>query len=87
MKRSLQSKLDREDLTPDDVPHWIVELHDEFDERNLTPLDAVKKAAAGMRNGHAWTVTHVRSGLQWSVCLGTEEVFEVVEVKLKSLED
>jgi hypothetical protein len=81
MKRDLQSILDREDLTPWDVPHWIVELHDEFDERDLTPIEAVKKALREM-HGHCWKVTHVRSGLTWSVCLERQEVIEVVEVKL-----
>jgi hypothetical protein len=76
--KNLQSKLDREDLIPDDVPHWIVEMHNEFDERALTPLQAVKKAAGEINNGHCWLVTHVRSGLTWSVDLGNEDVIEVV---------
>jgi len=74
---SLRSKLDREDLTPDDVPHWIVQLHNEFDQRDLTPLQAVRMAAAEMKQGHCWIVTHVRSGLMFSVDLGREEVIEV----------
>jgi hypothetical protein len=80
MKRDLQSLLDREDLTPDDVPHWIVELHAEFHERDLAPLEAVRRALHEMQ-GHCWKVTHVRSGLTWSVCLERQEVIEVVEVK------
>jgi hypothetical protein len=82
-KKSLQSMLDREDEVPDDVPHWIVEMHSELDDRHLTPLDAVKKAKGEME-GHCWIVTHVRSGLMWSVCLETEEVIEVVEVRMKA---
>jgi len=77
MKRDLRKILDREDLTPDDVPHWIVEYQNEFDERDITPLEAVKKAAAEIRTSrHSWMVYHVRSGLQWSVDLGNEEVLE-----------
>lgn len=81
MKKSLQTILDREDLTPWDVPHWIVELHGEFDERDLSPLEAVRRALREMQ-GHCWKVTHVRSGLKWSVCLEREEVIEVTTKKL-----
>jgi hypothetical protein len=73
---NLRSLLDRDDKTPDDVPHWIVEMHDEFDERDLTPLEAVKKALREM-SGHCWIVTHVRTGLRFSVCLEREEVIEI----------
>jgi hypothetical protein len=76
MKRNLRSLLDREVQIPDDVPHWIVEYHNEFDERDGIPLDLVKRAAAEIKDGHCWTVCHVRSGLQWSVDLGREEVLE-----------
>jgi len=82
-KRSLQSILDDEDRTPSDVPHWIVEMHTEFDERDLTPLQAVQKASQEKMQGHCWLVTHVRSGLQWSVCLEREEVVEVTTEKAK----
>ena len=81
MKRDLRRILDREDVTPGDVPHWIVEYHNEFDERDMTPLEAVKRAAAEIRTSrHSWTVYHVRSDMQWSVDLGSEEVFETVTV-------
>ena len=76
MTKNLRSWLDREDKTPDDVPHWIVELHNEFDERDMTPLEAVRKTMREM-SGHCWTVTHVRSGLMFSICLEREEVFEI----------
>jgi hypothetical protein len=76
--KNLRSILDREDKIPDDVPHWVVESHAEFDERDLTPLDAVKRAAREITQGHCWTVTHVRSGLRWSVCLERNEVIEIV---------
>jgi hypothetical protein len=79
--RNLRSLLDNEGEIPNDVPHWIVEMHTEFDERDLTPLQAVKKAAGEIKDGHRWTVTHVRSGLMWSVCLGREEVFEIEKLK------
>jgi hypothetical protein len=83
MKRSLQDILDNagecKGEIPDDVPHWIVELHEEFDERDLTPLEAVRRALREMK-GHCWTVTHVRSGLWWCVCLEREEVVESVAV-------
>jgi len=80
MKRDLRTILDREDKTPDDVPHWIVESHTEFDERDLTPLDAVRRAArmVSTNGGHCWHVTHVRSGLCWSVCLERNEVVELL---------
>ena len=65
---------------PWDVPHWIVEMHDEFDQRDLTPLQAAKMAARDIMKGHRWHVHHVRSGLSWSIDLGREEVVEVVEV-------
>jgi hypothetical protein len=82
-KTDLQSKLDRGDEVPDDVPHWIVEMHTEFDQRHLTPLQAVHMAVNDIRKGHCWTVTHIRSGLRFSVNLGTGSVIEVVEVELK----
>ena len=78
MKRNLRSLLDREDEIPDDVPHWIVEMHAEFDERHATPLELVKRAANEIREGHCWRVIHVRSGLEWSVDLGEDEVVEIV---------
>ena len=81
MKRSLRSLLDREDQIPDDVPHWIVESHHEFDERDALPLDLVKRAAAEIKEGHCWLVVHVRSGLQWSVDLGREEVIETCSIQ------
>jgi hypothetical protein len=79
MKRNLQDALDDSERFPHDVPHWIVEMHTEYDQRNMTPLEAVKKAANEIKDGHCWIVTHVRSGLKWSVNLGKEEVVEVVE--------
>jgi hypothetical protein len=79
MKR-LQEILDGEEV-PEDAPHWIVEMHAEFDERDMTPLQAVKSATGQAFQGHCWLVTHVRSGLTWSVDLGREEVIEIVEKK------
>jgi hypothetical protein len=79
MKKNLQSVLDGD--IPWDVPHWIVEMHTEFDDRDLTPLEVAKKASCEILEGHCWLVTHVRSGLKWSVCLGREEVVEVVEAR------
>jgi hypothetical protein len=77
-KRStIQDKLDGD--IPSDVPHWTVELHVESSDRHLTPLQAVRKAVAQIRNGPNWHVTHVRSGLTWDVDLGCNEVIEVVE--------
>jgi len=78
MKRNLRAILDREDEVPWDVPHFIVEMHHEFDERDMTPLEAVRRAAREIK-GHCWLVTHVRSGLRWSVCLEREEVVELAE--------
>jgi hypothetical protein len=75
MKRNIQDVLDGD--VPWDVPQWIVEMHTEFDECDLTPLEAVRKASREVMDGHCWHVTHVRSGLRWSVCLEREEVFEV----------
>ena len=80
MTQKLQDILDGDEV-PDDVPHWIVEMHSEFDQRDLTPLQAVKMAATEILQGHCWMVFHVRSGLQWSVDLGREEVFETVEIR------
>jgi hypothetical protein len=71
VKKSLRSILDRSDEVPDDVPHWIVEMHNEFDERDLTPLEVVQRAAKEINEGHCWIVTHIRSGLKWSVDPGT----------------
>ena len=76
MKRNLRDLLDGADKIPDDVPHWIVESHHEFDERDALPLNLVKQAAAEVTDGHRWIVCHVRSGLEWSVDLGREEVVE-----------
>jgi hypothetical protein len=76
-RKNIRRILDREDVTPSDVSHWIVELHEEFDERDLTPLEAVRRATKA--KGHCWTVTHVRSGLMWSVCLERDEVVEIAE--------
>jgi hypothetical protein len=72
----IQSKLDGD--VPDDVAHWIVEYHHEINDRDMTPLLAVRDALKGLTNGHCWTVTHVRSGLQWSVNLARSEVVEIV---------
>jgi len=81
MKRNWQAWLDRagerRGEIPDDVPHWIVEMHAEFDERDLTPMEAVKRAAQEIRQNHCWHVIHVRSGLEWSVDLGRGEVIEI----------
>jgi hypothetical protein len=76
-KRNLREVLDG-DKVPGDVPHWIVEFHTEFDQRDMTPLEAVKRAVAEISIGHGWTVHHVRSGLMWSVCLGRGEEIEVI---------
>jgi hypothetical protein len=80
MKRDIRDILDGNTI-PDDVPHWIVELQIEFDERNLTPLQAVKSAANQTKEGHCWQVIHVRSGLSWSVDIGREEVVELATGK------
>jgi hypothetical protein len=77
MVKKLQDILDGDDKVPNDVPHWIVEMHNEFDDRYLTPLEAARRAASEIKDGHCWTVTHVRSGLTWSVDLGRGEVVEV----------
>src|SRR5262249_4585659 len=82
MDKKLQAKLDREDEIPDDVPHWIVESHHEYDDRDMTPLAAATRAAREIWKGHCWVVRHVRSGLTWSVNLERQETVEVVEVRL-----
>ena len=66
---------------PSDMPHWIVEFHTEFDNPELTPLEAVKMATKEIMQGHGWLVIHMRSGLKWSVNLGREEVVEIEEKK------
>jgi hypothetical protein len=81
MDPKLQSLLDNEDRIPNDVPHWIVESHHEYDQRDLTPLQAVTLAVSEIRENHCWRVIHVRSGLQWSVCLKRQEVIEIVTTK------
>ena len=89
MKRNIQDVLAGD--VPWDVPHWIVESHHEFDDCNLTPLEAVRQAAREIGEGHCWLVTHVRSGLKWSVNLnlrsGPEEVIEVVEGEMRPCDD
>lgn len=77
-KRNMRDVLDDEERFGG-APHWIVEFQTEYDDRNLTPLEAVQKAASEIKQGHGWIVTHVRSGLKWSVDLGRQEVIEVVE--------
>lgn len=72
----LLDKLDGD--VPWDVPHWIVEFHTEFDQRDLTPLQAVRMAAREIGLNHGWRVIHVRSGLEWSVDLGRQDVIELV---------
>jgi len=74
-RRNLQDKLDGE--VPDEVPHWIVEFHWEGEQRDFTPMQAVEQAVKEMRNGHCWTVTHVRSGLTWSIDFGRREEIEL----------
>jgi hypothetical protein len=74
-KRTLRDVLDGD--IPNDVCHWIVEFHDELDERNLTPLQAAHRAYPNIARGHSCRVTHVRSGLEWSVDLLTDEVIEL----------
>ena len=80
MRRSLRDLLDGDEVPPE-VPHWIVELHIEFDERELTPLQAVRKALRLVERGHCWEVIHIRSGLRWSVDLGGKEVVEMKVVE------
>lgn len=62
---------------PDEVCQWIVEFHAEIDKADLTPLQAVRFAAMQITRGHSWLVTHVRSGLTYSVNLGSKEVIEI----------
>jgi hypothetical protein len=77
--KTLQKSLDGD--VPTDVPHWIVEFHDEFDERDMTPVQAAQRAHAAIFGGvHCCTVTHVRSGLRWSVDLGKQGAEEVIEI-------
>ena len=76
MNNKLRDFLDGD--IPDDVPQWIVQMHLEYDQRDMTPLEAVKKAIGETRQGHCWLVTHVRSGLTCSVDLGREEVVEII---------
>lgn len=73
---SIIEKLDGD--VPDDVCHWIVEYHWEGDDRDLTPLQAMQMAIKEMSVGHRWLVTHVRSGLKWSIDPSRKEVVEVV---------
>jgi hypothetical protein len=79
----LQDKLDGD--VPDDVAHWIVEFHCDFDDRDLTPLQAAHKAYTEVAHGHHCKVTHVRSGLQFSVDLLRDEVIECVTMNLRRL--
>jgi hypothetical protein len=69
---------------PDDVAHWIVDFHDEIDERNLTPLQVAERAFREIERTRRCTVTHVRSGLMWHVDLRKGEVFEIVRVLPKA---
>ncbi len=78
LSKTLRDLLDGD--VPDDVAHWIVEFQDETDDRDLTPLEAAKKAYSEVLHGHSCVVTHVRSGLQWSVDLAKQEVIEIVSV-------
>ena len=80
-KKSLREILDGD--VPDDVPQWIIEFHDENDDPNLTPLQVARHAFEEIQKGHSCKVTHVRSGLDWSVNLQTGEWFEVIETKLE----
>jgi hypothetical protein len=72
---------------PDDVCEWIVEFHAELDERDLTPLQAVRLAVAQIHQGHSWVVQHVRSGLEWSVNLERNEVVEIATKEEKRFRD
>jgi hypothetical protein len=80
MKESIRDKLLETDI-PGDVPHWIVEFHAEFDDPDLTPMRAVRLAIQNIYRGHCWTITHVRSGLMWSVDLERNECFEIRVLK------
>jgi hypothetical protein len=60
----------------EDAPHWVVEFNWDSDDRNLTPLQAARLALKEIHHGHSCMVYHVRSGLQWSVCLERSEVVE-----------
>lgn len=80
MKReNLRDALDGD--VPADVAHWVVEFHDEMNDRDLTPLKAAQRAYGAVAHGHCCVVTHVRSGLQWSVDLATQEVVEIATLK------
>jgi hypothetical protein len=78
MKRSFRDRLLENDV-PDDVAHWIAEFHWESDERDLTPMRAVREAIQEIYKGHCWKITHVRSGLRWSANLERNEVIEIGE--------
>src|SRR5262249_38876764 len=77
MTRLLQDVLDGD--VPDDVPEWIVEFHIAFDQCHLQPLQAALLAYAQLNDGHTCLVTHVRSGLQWSIALDRRETVEVTD--------
>jgi hypothetical protein len=79
MRDKLRNKLDGD--IPDDVPHWIVEFHLEFDEPDQLPLNVARRGFVTIpTSGHCCVVTHVRSGLRWSVDLKTNEWLEIEEV-------
>jgi hypothetical protein len=82
IKKRLADVLDGD--VPDDVPHWIVEFHDEVgdDECDLTPLTAAEAAYREIEQSRYCTVSHTRSGLMWDVNLKTGEVIEIVRIAL-----
>jgi len=85
--RHLKKDIEPAPDVPFDVCHWIVQMQAEFDQCDLTPLQAVQLAAREIRRGHCWIVINVRSGLTWSVDLGRGEVVEVVKASPLSTED
>lgn len=60
------------------APHWIVQFQVDFDERDMVPLDAAEQAYGLLKDGHTCLVTHVPSGMMWSIDLARREIIEVV---------
>jgi hypothetical protein len=63
------------------APRWVVTFRTWYDERGLTPLEAVDHALEEMRaEGACWDVYHLPSGLQWSVYPHRREEIETKQL-------
>ena len=80
MKKDIYSILAGD--VPDDVAHWLVDFHMEFDDDVISPQQAAVMAFKQVVRNPIGLITHVRSGLTWHLGIRNGEI-EIFEVEVK----